>query len=167
MSQVAGNSIPFRLKNGNMLLLSYVSLGEWQTLKEILDQTVERDSFVVHYLIGCSVRRGGSSLNARKTRHLMRKNKSRLPAMINVICKLSLPSISTPSNAKSKQDTAKNEKIVYRVLSRIHGWTPQEISVMSPAQVHIYLMGGSTGTGTEQMTSSQYQQFMSERGLSR
>ena len=166
MNLIAGHPTPFKLKKGRMLLLSYVSIGEWQTLSELLRQAAD-DAYIVTFLIRCSVQRADPRVSAKEVFRIIRKNKNRLLPLMDVICKISLAEVPTPKTASktSTQSLEKNTKTMYRILSRLHGWTPRQITDMSPAQIYVYLTGGDTGTGIEKMSSSQYQELRRSRGI--
>jgi len=64
------------------------------------------------------------------------------------------------------KEVERNEKTMYRLLSKMYGWTPEEIGNMSPAQLYSYQMGGKDGTGIEKMTGAEYRSFRARRGMS-
>ena len=125
------------------LSVSYVSIGEWQVFSELLKQDESR---AILELIYYSLHRA-SGVTRRKTRWLIRRHRKTLAALIELICEISLPKIPKSTATVPEKEATRNIKTVYRVLSRMHGWTPKEISDMSPAQIYSYLCGGPDGTG--------------------
>jgi len=125
------------------LPVSYVSIGEWQVYGELMKQNESR---AILELVYYSLHRA-SGVTRRKARWLVWRHRKTLTALIELICEISLPKIPDSTGNVPKDEAARNIKTVYRVLSRMHGWTPKEISDMSPAQVYSYLCGGADGTG--------------------
>lgn len=165
MNQIIGNSVPIRIGK-KICLFSYVSMGEWQTFDALLKQD---DIEALRYLVSCSLHRGDPSIDKREAERLIKRNAASITSLIDSICKISLPKIrikeTEEETVTDEKEYERNIKTVYRILSRMHGWTPSQISDMSPAQVYSYLMGGTTGTGIEKMNSMQYQSFLGSRGM--
>jgi len=157
MNQIIGNPIPFKMGH-KVYFVSYVSMGEWQMFGELLRMGNAQS---VLELIYCSLHRGNSTIGRRKVHWLVRRYTKALLPLIDLICNISLPKLKTKKEIDvGDKDAERNMKTVYRLLSKIHGWTPSEISEMSPAQVHSYLMGGPDATGIVKMSDLQYQRFM-------
>ena len=86
--------------------------------------------------------------------------------LIELLCKLSMPDIPQASTPVAIAKEAEcSMKTTFRQLSRMHGWTPAEISGMSPAQFSAYASGGEDGTGTMKLDygSSEYNSFCAQR----
>ncbi len=87
--------------------------------------------------------------------------------MIKVICSISLPPESKEKDSvkTTTKEIINQIKIMYRILSKTHTWTPQQISDMSPLQLYCYMTGGEDGTGTARMSPEQYNKFLQARNL--
>ena len=129
------------------LSVSYVSIGEWQVYGELMKQDESR---AIVELVYFSLHRA-SGVTRRKSRWLAWRYRKTLSALIELICEISLPKIPGSATSMPEKETARNIKTVYRVLSRMHGWTPKQISDMSPAQIYSYLCGGQDGTGIKKV----------------
>lgn len=157
MNQIIGNPIPYKVGR-KVYFVSYVSMGEWQMFNELLQMGNNRS---VLELIYYSLHRGNSAVGRRNIRWLVRRHTKALLALIDLICEISLPKLKIKDEVGvESKDAERNMKTVYRLLSRMHGWTPSQISEMSPAQVYSYLMGGPDATGIVKMSDLQYQRFM-------
>ena len=160
MSQILGSPVAFRAGR-RVLLVSYVSVGEWETFGELLEQD---EAQAVLELIYYSLHRANPALKRRAVRRWVRWHRKLLSSLITLICKLSLPKASkdtAPVTAIEVAERARNTAL--RVLSRMHGWTPAQISGMSSAQIHLYLSGGEDGTGTRKMSGAEYKSFQAQR----
>lgn len=157
MNQIIGNPVPYRIGR-KVYFVSYVSMGEWQVFNELLQMD---DAQSVLELVYYSLHRGNSTIGRRNVRWLIRRHTKVLLPLIDLICEISLPKLKTKNEIGIEtKEAERNMKTVYRLLSRMHGWTPPEISGMSPAQVYSYLMGGPDATGIVKMSDLQYQRFM-------
>jgi len=165
MSTIIGNPVPVKI-GFKLYLVAYVSLSEWETF-EALVRRDSKDGQFLFYLIHCSLRRGDPTITKRKVRKLIRWHKAMMVLVVSIIRGMSLPVSKLSKNKDVKvpeldtKQAERNMKTICRVLSRIHGWTPQQIGGMSPAQIYSYLMGGKSGTGIEKMSSEEYQNFLS------
>lgn len=154
---IVGN--PTALKVGRrVLLVSYVSMGEWQTFDAMLKVD---EGKAVQELMYRSLHRADPLISRRAARRWTRRAAADL---MHLICALSIPP-AVQGLAVSDKESARSMKTTYRMLSRIHGWTPAEISDMSPAQIYSYQMGGPDGTGIQKMTGAEYQSFRARRGM--
>lgn len=164
MSQITGSSISLAV-GGKLYLLSYVSMGEWETFSDMLLQG-PKDEEALEYLIYCSMYRADLEITKEAVAKLLRKHSRSVLKIVDKICKVSLPpKTSKKEEVTSKETKERNLKSTYRILSRMHGWTPKQISEMSPAQVISYLAGGETGTGLAKMTGSEYRSLLASRGM--
>lgn len=166
MNQIVGSSVPIRIGK-RVYLVSYVSMREWETFNELLRSN---DLESLNYLIYCSLHRADSTVRRKVVKRLLKRHSAVITSLIDIICSMSLPKMKVKNGEEEEttideKDYERNVKTVYRILSRMHGWTPEQISGMSPAQVYSYLMGGTTGTGIEKMNSMQYQSFLAGRGV--
>ena len=169
MNQIIGNPLPFKIGR-KTLLVSYVSVGEWQVFGELLKQD---ETQAVLELVYYSLYRGGNTISKRAIRKLVRWYPTKLTSLIELICEISLPKqkIKETDNTENTENTEnigeadRNLKTVFRVLSKQHGWTPAAISDMSPAQIFLYLAGGPDGTGIVKMSGQEYQSFRARREL--
>lgn len=141
------------------LLVSYVSMGEWQTFDDMLK--VDEGQAVLE-LMFCSLHRADPLITRRTVRKLTRRAATEL---MHLICALSIPPAKRGiAPVISDKEATRNMKTVYRRLSMQHGWTPQQISDMSPLQVYLYQLGGKDGSGIEKMTGAEYQAFRARQG---
>ncbi len=162
MNQIMGSPTGFKVGR-RVLLVSYVSVGEWQTFGELLKQD---EAQAVLELIYCSLHRANPALNRRSVRWWVRWHSKVLASLVEFICVISLPKMPkgiTPVTAVKEAE--RSMKTAYRLLSRMHGWTPAAISDMSSAQIHSYLSGGKDGTGIEKMSGAQYRSFRAQRNM--
>lgn len=166
MNQITGSPAVYKVGR-RLLLVSYISVGEWQTFGLIVEKD---ETYAVTQLIYWSLRRATPGIRKPNLRWW---NKKALAGLVTFICNLGMPLL--PKGTKTSQQAAEGAKrpaddnsmkTAYRQLSRMHGWTPQEISDMSPAQIHSYLSGGKDGTGIEKMSGAEYKSFRAQRGLS-
>lgn len=165
MSQIIGNSVPIKI-GFKVYLVSYVSLAEWETFDGLVHRGSKGKQFL-SYLIYCSLHRADSTITKRKVRSLMRWHKAMMVLLVATIRDISLPPDKLSKDTEVSIDVKqaeRNMKTILRILSRMHGWTPQQIGSMSPAQIFSYLMGGKKGTGIEKMSSEEYQNFLHNRG---
>lgn len=162
MNRVIGNPVPIRIGR-KVYLVGYVSMAEWQTFGELQKKMLTRYS--LSYLLYASLHRADPQITKRSIRHLFRWHKKHITTLIETICDISIPEIKKKEQKVSDKDNERNTKTIYRLLSRMHGWPPSWIDDMSPMQVHVYLTGGSTGTGTQKMTDEQYQSFLLARRM--
>lgn len=158
MSQITGSNVPLKLGD-EIYLVSYVSMAEWETFNDLLIQKSEGDE-ALSYLIWCSLQRAGCKIDKKK---VLSKFAKHLDVLVDTICKASLPNLKVTKIKVNRKEQEINLKASYRVLSRMHGWTPEQISSMSPAQIFLYLVGGKTGTGIEKMTDAQYANLLASR----
>jgi len=146
-------------------------MSEWQMFGELLQLD---DAKAVLELLYYSLRRAEPTVTRKGVRKLAKKYAKQLLALVDLICDMSLPKLKAKTGAipgadktappsAPRGDSERDIKIVYRLLSRIHGWTPQQIGIMSPAQVYIYLTGGPDGTGIVKMSNSEYKSFLANR----
>lgn len=164
MDRIIGNPVPVQVGK-KVYLVSYISMGEWQTFMEFLRQDAIE---ALEFLVYCSLHRADPTIKEKAVGNLLRKYASSISFLIDTICGISFPKVNLGGMEKlviGEKETKRNVKSTFRILSRMHGWTPQQISDMSPAQVYLYMMGGSTGTGIEKMNSLQYQAFLASRGV--
>lgn len=165
MNQIMGSPAVYRVGR-RVLLVSYVSVGEWQTFGELVKEDEGR---AVTQLVHWSLQRATPGCHLPCLRWW---NKKALAGLVEFICNLGMPLL--PKEKTSQQQDAQTPgresdndmKTAYRQLSRLHGWTAKEISDMSPAQIHSYLSGGKDGTGIEKMSNAEYKSFRAQRGLS-
>ncbi len=141
-----------------MLLVSYVSMGEWQTFDDMLK--VDEGQAVLE-LMFCSLHRADPLITRRTVRKLTRKAATEL---MHLICGMSIPpAIKGFAAVVSDKEATRNMKTTYRKLSIQFGWTPEQISGMSPLQVYLYQVGGADGTGIQKMTGGEWQRFQSKQ----
>ena len=150
----------------NSLLVGYVSMLEWQVFSVLLKQDEKR---ALQELLYYSLHRANSNVTRGRARRLVRRCRKKLSEIVDLICVISLPKMSAQPPATTGTDTdtdsERNTKTIYRLLSRMHGWTPRQIGDMAPCQVYSYLMGGQDGSGIAKMSGSEYQNFRSNRGM--
>jgi len=140
-------------------------MGEWDTFNDILLLDTKSSEALV-YLIWWSLRRADSTVTKAEVEKLLVDHPEVATLLVDKICALSLPVVDKPppKRSVSESERKRNLKSTYRILSRLHNWTPPQISQMSPAQVCSYLLGGKTGTGLEKMTSEEYKQLLAAKG---
>jgi len=162
MNQIMGNSVPVWIGK-KIYLVSYISVGEWQTFVKILQcDAIEALKFLVYH----SLHRADSTIKKKTVNHLLKKYAASVISLTDIICNISFPKVHPGRGEEVDEKEAERDmKAVYRILSRMHGWSPQRISNMSPAQLYLYMMGGSTGTGIVKMNSLEYQSFLASRGI--
>lgn len=169
MQKVIGHPVPYKIGRRRSILVSYVSMSEWQMFGEMLQLD---DVEAVLELLYYSLHRAEPAVTRKGVKRLAKKYVKQLLALVDLICDMSLPKLkkgktgasdSEPRTPCAKADSERDIKTVYRLLSRVHGWTPQQIGVMSPAQVYIYLTGGPDGTGIVKMSNSEYKSFLARR----
>ena len=159
MNQITGSPSAYKVGR-RVLLVSYVSMGEWQTFRDLLKVDAGR---AVLELMYCSLHRADPFFTRRTVRRLM--NKKTAAGLMRLICELSIPpSIKGLNAVIFDKEAERTMKTAYRRLSIIHGWTPAEISDMSPIQVYSYQLGGKDGSGIEKMSSGEYKSFRARRG---
>ena len=161
-SQITGSPTAYKFGR-RVLLVSYVSVGEWQTFGELVKLDEKR---AVAELVYYALRRA-TPANARpRMWWWARRYKKALTGLVALICKLSMPAIPEGNTPIAIAKEAENNmKTAFRQLSMMYGWTPAEISDMSPAQLSAYMSGGKDGTGSEQMSGAEYKSFRARRGL--
>ncbi len=161
MNSVIGSPIPVRVGR-RILFVSYVSMSEWQSFGELLKLD---DTKAVLELLYYSLHRAEPTITRKRIVRLARWHAKHLLPLVDTICDMSLPKLKAKVGVSDKPgaDSERDIKTVYRLLSRIHGWTPRQIDTMSPAQVHIYLTGGEDGTGIVKMSNSEYKSFLANR----
>lgn len=168
MNQIIGNPTAFKVGRRRTVLVSYVSMGEIETCSELSAKRAELEC--LYY----ALHRADASVTRRRVRWLVRLHgglgSKSMQALAVLIILISSPQIGateeTASTPMPAAEQERNLKSVYRLLSRMHGWTPQQISDMSHAQLHTYMSGGADGTGVEKMSGSQYRAFRMQRGMS-
>lgn len=173
MNKVVGHPVPYKIGRRRSILVSYVSMREWQSFGDMLQLD---DVEAVLELLYYSLRRAEPTTTRKRVRRLAKKYAKQLLALVDRICDISLPKLkkgktgalpgadkTAPPSDPSRSGSERNIKTVYRLLSRMHGWSPQQIGDMSPAQVYIYLTGGPDGTGIVKMSNSEYQGFLAAR----
>ncbi len=158
MNQITGS--PSACKVGRRTLLaSYVSMGEWQTFEDMLK--VDEGQAVLE-LMFYSLHRADPLITRRTVRKLTRRAATKL---MNLIIALSIPPvIKGVAAVVSDKEATRNMKTTYRRLSMQYGWTPEQISGMSPLQVYLYQVGGKDGSGIQKMSSGEYKAFCARRG---
>jgi len=165
MNQVIGNPVPFRIGK-RIYLVSYVSMSEWETFGALTRDG--DDDYGTFFLVYSAMHRANDSVTESEVRYLLRKRKKYIAPLINLICDFSMPEMK--KDLKETSDTKeveRNVKTIYRVLGKMYSWaSPEIVGRMSPAQVYIYLTGGSAGTGIVKMTSAEYHDFRVARGMS-
>ncbi len=163
MNQITGSSSVYKVSSRRSLLVSYASMGDWQTFSEILKVDEGR---ALAELVYRSLNRADPTVTRRAVRRLMRRQSDAIMAgLITLICALSIP--PTPRGAPaevSDKEADRNMKTVYRRLSTMYGWTAAEISDMSPVQVYQYQLGGKDGSGIVKMTGAEYKSFRARLG---
>ena len=163
-----GNPRVFALGRRKFLLVGYISIAEWETYRLLSEQDEDR---AVEELIYYSLHRADESITRKRAQRIMRRNRHKLGELVDMICNMSLPSVvvtppaDPPPLVPDEDEIARNTKTTYRLLSRMHGWTPQEISAMSLSQVISYMSGGADGTGVMKMSRAEYRSFRSSRGM--
>jgi len=142
-------------------------MAEYQVFREMFKKD---ETAAILELVYWSLHRGSSSITRRKVRRLVKKYPAVLLALVNLICDISLP--KTKSGEESGEDDSlaggeleQNIKTVYRLTSKMFGWTPQAIGDMSPAQIFLYMTGWPDGTGIVKMDDAQYASFMGRKGM--
>ena len=167
MNQIAGSSIPLIVK-GKIYLVGYVSIREWDTFDGMLLLKGQKNQ-ALFFLFYCALHRADSGITKRKVQKIVQRHPEVIIPLIDIICDLSLPEKTKKGKVKkkkmSKETKKRNSKTAFRILSRMHGWTPEQIGNMSPAQFYFYMMGGSLGTGIEKMSGAEYQKFLHDRGM--
>lgn len=155
---ISGSYIPFYVGR-KPYLLAPVSIAEWETYE--LLQAKE----MAWYLLYCSMSRANVTITKQQIKRFILLHKKTVPYMIKVICSISLPPESKKKNESTPtaKEIVNQVKIMYRTLSKTYGWTPQQISKMSPSQLYDYMIGGEDGTGVMRMSSTQYAQFKQAR----
>lgn len=168
---VMGHTVPYPVGRGRrrqILPVSYVSIGEWQVFGKLLKLD---ETHAMLELLYYSLHRAEPTTTRKQIKQLAKKHMAVLLPLVDLICNISLPenkkpptgTVSTTPPSGSSSEAERAIKTSYRVLSRMHGWTPQQISEMSPVQVHIYLTGGEDGSGIVKMSNSQYKSFLAAR----
>ena len=158
MHQITGS--PSACKVGRRtLLVSYVSMGEWQTFDDMLK--VDEGQAVLE-LMYCSLHRADPLITRRTVRKLTRRAATDL---MHLICALSIPPARKGIDyVISDKEATRSMKTVYRRLSMQYGWTPDQISGMSPLQLYLYQLGGKDGTGIVNMSGGELRAFRAQRG---
>lgn len=161
MSQIMGSPSAYKFGR-RLLLVSYVSMGQWQTFDKLLKLDEGRAVLELAYF---SLHRADPGITRRKVRRLMRNTKA-AAGLMTLICELSIPTtIKGLTSDISDKEADRNIKTAYRQLSMLHGWTPAAISDMSPVQIYQYQAGGKDGTGIQKMTGAEYKSFRARRGM--
>ena len=157
---IGGSYVPYYIGR-TVYLLSPVSISEWETYEMLISKDM------AWYLIYCSLHRANKSVTMKQAKRIVRWHKESATYMIKVICSISLPPDKEYDSKElpSAKEVVQQIKVLYRTLSRLFGWTPQQISQMSPLQLYDYMIGGEDGTGVVRMSPAQYQQFRHSREL--
>ena len=162
-NQIMGVSIPFNLRNGNFLLISFISMGEWQIFGDIIKIN---EKLAMREFLYFSLNRANPLITRRKVRFLMFRYRKSLTSMINAICKMSVPEVKDDKqHVENAKEAERNVKTLYRQLSMMYTWTPVQISNLSPIQIQAYLTGGKDGTGIVKMSNVEYQAFRRGRSM--
>ena len=141
-----------------MLLVSYVSMGEWQTFDDMLK--VDEGQAVLELMV-CSLHRADPLITRRTVRKLTEEEATEL---MHLICGLSIPPVIKGIAAVvTDKEATRNMKTTYRRLAMQYGWTPEQVSDMSPLQVYLNQVGGTDGTGIQKMTGAEWQRFQSKQ----
>jgi len=171
LNQAAGTPILFEI-NRRIYRAGYVSTQEWELFDAYMQ--IDRLDLGIIYLLTCSFTRGGEQITQRRIRRLIKFHSAMITELVTRICKLSLP--EKKHKKKSGDEQSENKvvpnvtqllrdiKTLYRTLSRLYGWVPNQINNLSPAQIFIYLSGGKDGTGTKKMSGEEFQAFKRSRG---
>lgn len=164
MYQIMGSPSAFKLGR-RVLLVSYISIGECQTFGDLLEQS---KTLAVRELLYYSLHRANPAITRRAVRWLyLSHSRKTLSALINFICVISLPEVSQDSTPLiATAEDGRDTKLMYRRLAKMYGWTPAEISDMSPAQIHLCLSGGDDGSGIQKMSESEFKSFQKLRSTS-
>ena len=155
---IGGSYLPFYVGR-KPYLLAPVSIAEWETYELLQAKDM------AWYLLHCSMSRADVNITKRQIKWFILLHKHTVNYMIKVICSISLPPEAekdgkTPPTTK---EIVQQVKIMYRTLSKTYGWTPHQISQMSPLQLYDYMTGGEDGTGVARMTPAQYARFKQTR----
>ncbi len=163
VNQITGSPTVFRAGR-SLLLVSYVSVGEWQTFGALWECNKRRA--VIDFLY-YSLHRGDPTVTRRAVRWWAFFHRKAQTDLMELIFTISLPKPpkGKPETTESPAEADRNMKTAYRVLAKMYGWTAAEISDMSPAQIFSFLSGGKDGTGIVKMTSEEYQSFRARQGL--
>jgi len=156
---------PFRL-SGKLLLLRPATLSEILTFEHLFAEGYREQA--VKFLIESAVQSGGDFKTRKKALKHTLKYKSYITKLVDQICDISLPEYKNRSEETTKDSGNTNidySKTVCRLLAKLYGWTAEQVENMSPKQIHIYLTAGKSGTGVEKMTSAEYQEFKTMRGM--
>lgn len=159
MNLITGSPVALMVGR-RMLMVGYVSMGEWQTFSGMVKLD---ESKAVNELFYFSLHRADPFITRRKVRRLMRKYKSHMTHLMNLICELSIPTKTGKEVMMSDKEADRNIKTAFRQLSMTFGWTAQKISDMSPVQIYQYQMGGKDGTGIQKMSNAEYKSFRARR----
>lgn len=167
MNQIVGHPVPYKIGR-KTYLVGYVSMGEWYVYRELLK--VDKTQALLEFIYWALRRGMGNAppaITRRKVRRIVRWHPKSLLGLVDLIHEISLPKIKAPEAGvidPEALDSAHNQKIIFRTLSRIHNWTPQQISDMSPVQIYSYAMGGEDGTGRLKMSGAEYKAFRARGG---
>ena len=164
MNPITGSPTVFKTGR-SLLLVSYVSVGEWQVFGDLYE--VDKARAVIDFLY-YSLHRAEPTMTRRAVRRWTRRHsQDQQSDLMDLICKISLPKPpkGNTATAESPAEADRNMKTAFRLLSKIYGWTAAEISDMSPAQIFSYLSGGKDGTGIVKMSGAEYQSFRARQGL--
>lgn len=162
MNQIIGSPIAFKAGR-RVLLVSYVSVGEWETFGSMVESN---EGQAIRELVYRSLYRADPTVTRRGVRWLMWRHRAALTGLVELICTISLPKqLEGLAPATAAKEVERSMKTTYRLLSRQYGWTAAQISDMSPSQLHSYQMGGKDGTGIEKMTGPEYRSFRAQRGI--
>ncbi len=155
---ISGCYIPFYVGR-KPYLLAPISIAEWETYE--LLQAKDR----AWYLLYCSMFRANVNITKQQIKRFILLHKKTVPYMIKVICSISLPPESKKDDKPppTTKEIVRQVKVMYRTLSKTYGWTPEQISQMSPSQLYDYMTGGEDGTGIARMTPEQYAKFKQSR----
>ncbi len=174
MNQIIGYSRPFKAGR-RVYLVSYVSISEWQTYNSLAKRD---ESLALLELVYYSLHRGDAGITRKQVKKLLRRHVELCYPLIELICEISVPvlkgqkkmvdespAINNGTDEQDEKNAERNLKTVYRLMSKQYGWTPQQISEMSPAQIYTYQMSGKDGSGIEKMSGAEYQSFRAQRNL--
>ncbi len=158
---MADNQIMGAIATFKGLRVSYVSVGEWQTFGAALETDEVR---AIREFIYCALHRAEPAVTRRWVRWWMRLHNAAVAPLVEFICNISVPDLpKADSPDRSVKEATREVESVFRVLSKMYGWAPDQISNMSPAQIHSYLSGGEDGTGIVKMSGAQYKSWRARR----
>ena len=155
---ISGSYVPFYVGR-KPYLLAPVSIAEWETYELLQAKDM------AWYLLYCSMSRADNTITKRQIKRFILLHRNTIAYMVKVICSISLPPETKNDNdtPPTNKEILNQVKTMYRMFSKLYGWTPPQISKMSPLQLYHYMTGGEDGTGVARMSPAQYEQFRQAR----